>query len=177
MPGYESVEERAAGPLREVGGWYEGSGGGKVESGEGVDEGPLREGGVGQLVMVEDVAERLDFHAENERGCRKYGGGEGEVVRSPMVGREVGLLVLVEDGVVPNPGTHVVDQGREPKPKTGGSRPGHTYRGTTPSSEPGILSGGANIELKEWVGAKVEPSKVGGEMTESWCMKLLAGEL
>ena len=41
--------------------------------------------------------------------------------------------VLVEDGVVYIPGTHVVNQGREVKPKTGTSRPGDTSRETTPS--------------------------------------------
>ena len=46
----------------------------------------------------------------------------------------------VEVGVVTIPGTHVTDQGREPKPNTGGSRPGGPYRGTTPTSSRGTGS-------------------------------------
>lgn len=42
---------------------------------------------------------------------------------------------LEEVGVVTMPGTHVTNQGREPKPKTGGSRPGLSIPGTTPTSD------------------------------------------
>ena len=49
----------------------------------------------------------------------------------------------VVGGVVNAPGTHAAYQGREPKPKTGGSRPGSSSRGTTPPSQSGVhgLSG------------------------------------
>ena len=64
---------------------------------------------------------------------------ECEVAEVSLSTREEGDLNASTDGgvvggVVNAPGTHVVFQGREPKPKTGGSQPGSSSRGTTPPS-------------------------------------------
>ena len=76
--------------------------------------------------------------------------------------------VLVEVGVAP-PGTHETNQAREPKPKTGGSRVGGPYRGTSPTSNTG--TGTHNIIYNTHDTQRVEDCK--GAIS----MKELAGEL
>ena len=71
--------------------------------------------------------------------------GEGEI--RGLVREVVSPTILVEGafskgspvgvGVVTIPGAHETNQGREPKPKTGGSRPGSPYQGTTPTTYKG----------------------------------------
>ena len=69
-------------------------------------------------------------------------------------------LVVMEGGVVQFPGAHETNQGRVVKPKTGTSRPGGAYRGTTPPSklrqsvlpEPGEgegFGGGTSVQSSE----------------------------
>ena len=58
-----------------------------------------------------------------------------EVVEDQSEVKRGDPAIRVEEGVVPNPGSHEANQGRVPKPKTGGSRPGSPYRGTTPPSD------------------------------------------
>ena len=93
---------------------------------------------------------------------------DGEQGYTSYRNRDLGSRpVLVEVGVDP-PGTHGTNQAREPKPKTGGSRAGGPYRGTSPTSHTG--TGKHNITTT-FNTRKVE------EYEGAYSMRELAGEL
>ena len=98
---------------------------------------------------------------------------------------------LLEGGVVCNPGTHDVNQGRGVKPNTGTSRPGGPYQKTTPPTKPGqsVLPAGTTVEPEEGGEHKPQPeqtvlpghegkdTKVIKGTKEMQAMKMLGGDM